>query len=152
MNGVPLVMELDAGAAYSIIPKDALEKLFLNARLEDIDLSLATYTGERLKVLGQLSVQEQYEGQELQLPLIVVDCKGPPLFGRNWLRKICFNWMCIKQVSTQLDHLLKKYREVIQIELGTLKGIQTKLVVPGDTTPKFFKPHSVPYAIWGAIE
>ena len=25
-------------------------------------------------------------------------------------------------------------------------------MVPGDTTPKFFKPHSVPYAIRGAIE
>ena len=61
VNGVPLVMELDTGAAYSIIPKDALEKLFPNARLEDVDLSLATYTGERLKVLGQLSVQVQYE-------------------------------------------------------------------------------------------
>ena len=56
VNGVPLVMELDTRAAYSIIPKDALEKLFPNARLEDVDLSLATYTGERLTVLGQLSV------------------------------------------------------------------------------------------------
>ena len=94
----------------------------------------------------------QYEGQESQLSLIVVDCKGPPLLGRNWLRKIRLNWMCIKQVSTQLDHLLKKYGEVFQIELGTLKGIQAKLVVPGDTAPKFFKPRSVPYAIRGAIE
>ena len=33
VNGVPLVMELDTGAAYSIIPKDALKKLFPNARL-----------------------------------------------------------------------------------------------------------------------
>lgn len=48
--------------------------------------------------------------------------------------------------------MLKKYGEVFQIELGTLKGIQAKLVVPGDTTPKFFKPRSVPYAIRGAIE
>ena len=32
------------------------------------------------------------------------------------------------------------------------KGIQTKLVVPEDTTPKFFKPRSIPYATRGAIE
>jgi hypothetical protein len=152
VNGVPLVMELDTGAAYSIIPKDAWEQLLSDVELEDVDLSLATCTGERLNVLGQLSVQVQYEGQESRLPLIVVDCKGPPLFGRNWLREIRLNWRCIKQVSTTLDHLLRKYGDVFQPELGTLKGVQAKLVVPGDTTPKFFKPRSVPYAIRGAIE
>ena len=42
VNSVPLVVELDTGAAYLIIPKDAWEKLFLNVTLEDVDLSLAT--------------------------------------------------------------------------------------------------------------
>ena len=151
VNSVPLVMELDTGAAYS---KDTWKRLFPNLSLEDVDLPLATYTGERLNVLGQLSALVQYQGQQSQLPLIVVDCEGPPLFGRNWLHKIRLNWMCIKQVSTGLDHLLKKYGDVFQSELGTLKGIRAKLVVPEDTTPKFFKPRSVPYmyAIRGAIE
>ena len=56
VNGVPLVMELDTGAAYSIISKDSRKSLFPNAKLKDIDLPLATYTGERLNVLGQMSV------------------------------------------------------------------------------------------------
>ena len=81
MNGIPLVMELDTGAAYSIISEDSWKSLFPNAKLEDIDLPLATYTGESLNVLGQMSVQVQYEDQESRLPLIVVDCKGRPLFG-----------------------------------------------------------------------
>ena len=152
VNGVPLVMELDTGAAYSIISEETRKRLFPNLMLEDVDLPLVTYTGERLNVLGQMSVQVQYEEQESQLPLIVVDCKGPPLFGRNWLRKIRLNWMCIKQVSTGLDRLLKRYGDVFHNELGTLQGIQAKLVVQENTTPKFFKPRSVPYAIRGAIE
>ena len=86
------------------------------------------------------------------MPLIVVDGQGPPLFGRNWLKKIQLNWMSIKQVSTRLEQILKKYNDVFQNELGTLKGIQTKLVVSENATPKFFKPRSVPYAIRGAIE
>ncbi|MGJ8945886.1 hypothetical protein AB9K17_23630, partial [Salmonella enterica subsp. enterica serovar Kentucky] len=89
-----LVMELDTGAAYSIISEETRKRLFPSLTLEDVDLPLATYTGERLKVLGKVSVQVQYEEQESRLPLIVVDCKGPPLFGRNWLRKIRLNWMC----------------------------------------------------------
>ena len=54
MNGFPLVMELDTGAAYSIISKDAWKWLFPGVTLEDVDLPLATYTFERLNVLGQL--------------------------------------------------------------------------------------------------
>ena len=82
----------------------------------------------------------------------MVDCKRPSLFGRNWLRKICLNWLGIKQVTTRLDYLLKWCGDVLQNDLGTLKGIQAKLVAPEDATPKFFKPCAVSYAIQGAIE
>ena len=56
VNSVYLVIELDTGAAYSIISKDTWKRLLPNLSLEDVDLLLATYTGERLNVLGQLSV------------------------------------------------------------------------------------------------
>ena len=120
--------------------------------LTEVDLSLATYTGKRLKVLGQVCVQVEYEGQRVSLPLIVVDGHGPSLFGRNWLSKILLNWMSIKQVSTELEHLLRKYRDAFNNELGTLNGIKATLVVRENATPKFFKPRLVPYAIRGAIE
>ena len=47
---------------------------------------------------------------------------------------------------------MEKYSEVFREELGTLKGVKVKLVVPEDATAKFFKPRPVPYAIRGAIE
>ena len=152
VNGVPIVMELDTGAAYSIISKEIWERSLPTLTLAEVDLSLATYTGERLKVLGQVCVQVEYEGQRASLPLIVVDGHGPSLFGRNWLSKIRLNWMSIKQVSTELEHLLRKYGDVFNNELGTLNGIKATLVVRENATPKFFKPRSVPYAIRGAIE
>ena len=152
VNSVPIVMELDTGAAYSIISKETWKKSLPALRLEEADLSLATYTGERLKVLGQVTVQVEYEGQRSSLPLIIVDGHGPSLFGRNWLSKIRLNWTSIKQVSTELDHLLRKYGDVFKNELGTLKVVNAKLVVQENATPKFFKPRSVPYAIRGAIE
>ena len=105
-DGVPVSMELDTGAAYSIISKATWKRLFPTLELEEVDVPQVTYTGERLTVLGQAFVKVEHEGQQSLLPLIVVDGQGPPLFGRNWLQKIRLNWMSIKQVSTQLDQLL----------------------------------------------
>ena len=47
---------------------------------------------------------------------------------------------------------MQKYDEVFQEELGTLKGIEAKLVVQENAVPKFYKPRSVLYAIRGGIE
>ena len=143
VNSEPIIMELDTGAAYSIISKETWKKSLPALTLEEADLPLATYTGERLKVLGQATVLVEYEGQRLSLPLIIVDGHGPSLLGRNWLSKIQLNWTSIKQVSTELDVLLRKYGDVFKNELGTLKGVKAKLVVLENATPKFFKSCSV---------
>ena len=37
-------------------------------------------------------------------------------------------------------------------ELGTMKGVKARLFVKPGSSPKFFKPRSVPHALKGAIE
>ena len=49
-------------------------------------------------------------------------------------------WAHIKQVHTGLDTLLQRYSDVFRKELGTLKGIEVKLTVQVNDTPKFYKP------------
>ena len=41
---------------------------------------------------------------------------------------------------------------MFRAELGTLRGVQAKLEVKPDARSRFYKPHSVPYAIKEAIE
>ena len=98
-------------------------------------------------MLGQLQVSVRYNDQEQQLPLLVVADNGPLLWGRDWVSAIQLNLAQIKQVCAGLGPLLQKYSEVFQEELGTLKGIEAKLVVQENGIPKFYKPRSVPYAI-----
>ena len=145
-------MELDTGAAVSLISQKTCKETFPKVKLKRFEILLKTYTGEKLPVLGQILVQVKYNGQVHQLPLLVVAGQGPPLLGRNWLSTLRLDWSHIKQVRTGLESLLPKYSEVFRDELGTLKGIETKLVVQEDAKPKFFKPRSVQYAIRGAIE
>ena len=133
-------MELDTGASASIIYQQVWEETFGKSKLMKCNTLLRTYSGEQLKVLGQLKVTVKYNDQVQQLPLLVVAGDGPSLWGRDWLAAIQLNWAHIKQVRTGLEPLLQKYSEVFQEELGTLKGIEAKLVVKENAVPKF--PHT----------
>ena len=53
---------------------------------------LRTYTGEKLKVLGEITVSVSYRQQLLQLSLLVVHGQGPTLLGRDWLKYLKLDW------------------------------------------------------------
>ena len=63
----------------------------------------------------------KYEEQQYSLPLLVyiVDGDVSSLFGCNWLSLITVNWKSIKHLSTGLDSLLQKCKEIFKDELGT---------------------------------
>ena len=89
MNGIHLPTEFDTGASVSIVFQATVKKLLPHAKVHKSDVILKTYSGERLKVIGELSAVIEYDGQPKQeLPLVVMDGNAPTLFGRNWLSKI----------------------------------------------------------------
>ena len=137
INGVSLSMELDTGAAVSLVSKKTWERHFPGVKLTKSETLLKTYSGEKLKVEGQADVHVSYQGQEKTLPLIVVAGQGPSLWGRNWLAAIRLNWTQIKQVQKGLESVLKSHEEVFQNELGTLKDVTARLQVKEDAVPKF---------------
>jgi len=152
VNGVNLQMELDTGTFVSLMSEKTWREFFPESELVGSDVLLKTYSGEKLHVLGQMQAQIEYNEQTACLPLLVVAGDGPTLWGRNCLTKIRLNWGIVKQVHNGVESLLHKYSDVFRNELGTLRDIKVKLVIPENTTPRFFKPRPVPYAICGAIE
>ena len=60
VNGVSLPMELDTGASVSIISQRVWEETLGKPNLEKCGALLQTYSGEKLKVLGQLQVFVEY--------------------------------------------------------------------------------------------
>ncbi len=77
LNDAPLQMELDTGAAMTIIS----EKTYLELKqaLPSTNTRLRTYSGQQLVVLGTLHVTVQYEAQKVVLTLLVVEGSGPSL-------------------------------------------------------------------------
>ena len=55
-------------------------------------------------------------------------------------------------MSSELNQLLSKYSELFRDELRTVKGLEAKLTMDPEVSPKFFKPRPMPYAFHGAIE
>ena len=99
VDGKVLSMELDTGAATSLITEKTWRKVFPNLSLDKSTVRLRTYTGESLHILGQKDVLAEYNDQKRTLPLVVVAGDGPTLFGLNWLDEITLDWGLIKSVK-----------------------------------------------------
>lgn len=49
--------------------------------------------------------------------------------------------------QSRLREILKRYDEVFQDELGTMKSIKAELKLKENATPKFHRPRTVPFAL-----
>ena len=156
IEGKALRMEIDTGAAVSIISDKQMKTLLPDAILQKSRVELKTYTGERITVMGELNVEVQYGQQSKALPLLIVAGDGPSLLGRNWLEHIRLDWKTIGAIAAEkpgtLESLIAKHAKIFQDELGTIEPYKAKLHVKPDANPKFCKPRSVPFAIRGSIE
>ena len=101
INGTPLSMEIDTGAAVSIISEQTQRNLFPDVTLQHSRIKLRTYTGEPMPVLGEMTVDVTYRQNHYTLALFVVEGNGPSLFGRSWLQHICLDWKSLGVVTVQ---------------------------------------------------
>ena len=99
-NGKELSIEVDMGAALSIISESTRKLLFPEDTLHPSDLVLKTYTDDRIEVTGTLNLRVQYGEQEQKLVLVVVAGDGPSLLGRNWLKYLQLDWSSMASIRT----------------------------------------------------
>jgi len=157
LNGKPVPMEVDTGAAVSIMAESTQKELFPQEVPKRAEVRLKTYTTEPLPVVGVIHVKVEYGEYRGTHPLYVVHGKGPTLLGRDWLQTIRLDWKSLGVANIQeqplsLESLLQKHEEVFHSSVGTMHQFQAKLVVKPEAKPRFHRPRSVPYAMKDAIE
>ena len=153
LDSHPVSMEVDTGAAYSLVSEATYRQIWPDKKLDKCDVRLCTYSGESIEVLGSLTVAVNYQCQQFQEPLLVVKGAGPTLLGRNWLDHIRLDWQQINYVQPgPLQAVLKRHETVFQGGLGALQGYQARILVDSNATPRFTKARSVPYAYRGLVE
>ena len=140
VNKVDLPMELDTGASISVISEVTDYSLFRSCKLQPSSLSIKSYTGQEIVILGDIEVNVQYASQEAVLPLVVVEGQSASLLGRNWLAVLNLNWPSIKALhfKSPLDSLIAKHKKLFSTHLGTLKGTSAKLLIEPNAVPRFF--------------
>ena len=87
VEGHQLTMEIDTGAAVSLVSEETVNSSFMkNLPLHPTDVRLPTYTGEAVQVLGKVMVKVVKDNASVTLPLLVVKGGGTTLLGRDLLQ------------------------------------------------------------------
>lgn len=167
VNNQPLQMEVDTGAAVSVISTDTKDHLFQSCPLVSTATNLTTYTGEPMDVAGKMEVEVRHGEQSGIFPLYVIQGGGPSLLGRAWLKEIRLDWKSlgmasgaiVSQVNTssldhqsQVDTLLAKYQEVFKEGTGEMNSFQAELYLKPGSRPNFLKARPVPFALRETID
>ena len=131
INGIPVTMELDTGAAVSLVSEATWSEQLHRPKLEPCTLKLQSYPDRNLEVLGSCSVQVQVNGDPAEtLPLVVVGGRGISLLGGNWLKLVKLDWT----------------------ELAKITGIKAKLQIKANSNPKFHRPRPIALALKEKVE
>lgn len=91
-NDVKIKMEVDTGAAMSIISEKLYKWRFKKCKLQPCDVRLKTYSAELILLLGKFQVRVQCGAQTEYLTLLVSKRSGPTLMGRNCIQYLCLDW------------------------------------------------------------
>ena len=153
-----LQMEVDTGASVSLISEATFKKLWTDKtpKLGPTNVTLRSYSGEVIKVLGELNVTVEYGDQEMRLSLLVVTGKGPSLLGRDWLKQLKLKrgelFHLNSAATLTLKEVLQRHDDVFKEGLGKIKGMEVKIHMEPGAQPQFFQPRTVPLALRARVE
>ena len=105
LNGQQVLMQVDMGAAVTLMAVGMQQELFPDAHLEQASVKLQTYTAEPLAVLGTMEVQVKYGNYIGKHVLYVVNRNCPTLLGWDWLMTIKLDWHNLGVATVQTTSL-----------------------------------------------
>ena len=131
IDGSPFQMEIDTGAAVSVICKNYFTRLSIKRPLQKSDVTLGTYSKHTIVPIGKCNITVSYGNSETTATLYVVENDCAPLLGRPWLEKIKLNLPEIKQIAKSANdqcpaksiHITDQYPTLFSDTLGKMKDI-----------------------------
>ena len=135
INDKSTKMEINTGASLTLISECTLREHWPDLKLSPSRITLHSYSGESIPVLGTVDVVVKYVDQTATLPLLVVKGEGPSLDWHEifWLQ------------SASLKEVLDKHKAIFEPGLGKVTGYEGKILLDPGATPKYCKARSVPY-------
>ena len=158
INGHDCSFELDTGALHTIITVNDWNKIG-SPIIRASNLRLKSFGGTLLEIKGECTVNVEYQRQTFTLSAIIVNESGPSLLGLPWIHHLHLDLNSIIYGNNYIPHylhqiqghpdlqsLLCKDSNVLNNELGHCTKVQAHIELKPNTTPRFFKPRSIPLA------
>ncbi|XP_037528470.1 uncharacterized protein LOC119405702 [Rhipicephalus sanguineus] len=148
-GGVNVSMEVDTGSPVCVISRQLFEKhRKCWPKLKPSHVKLSCYSG-RLPVMGELQLCVRYRDTSVDCSLVVLDCPGPSLCGRDLLILLEQAGAPVVRVAHEdeatairakhhsVNALRHTYEDVFSETLGLIKGPPASLLLKDDAVPKF---------------
>ena len=162
INGKQLTMELDTGAAVTLIRERDWEYLG-KPPLESAGITLTGYDRKKIETMGYFRADCALNKRHGEVTIYVSTEGGSALCGRTMIRALQID--CGPHYNTDvhdveaeepkealtLEQILKDNEEVFQDDGGTCQEAAS-LIFKKDAKPRFFKARPVPYALKPKIE
>ena len=130
---------------------------------------LRNYSGEKIPVVGKITVPVKYENQEHILNLIVVEGNLPALFGRDWLSRIRVGWKNVFNVKVEVTKNEIQFLNLRPFQLNLMmywkntrccsapralvsRVLRVSLKLKEDAKPVSMKDRPVPYSLVEKVE
>jgi hypothetical protein len=152
-------MEVDSGAAYSLVGYQVYKNLFTQSPIYNADIGLAGYGNDELPILGFIMVDVKYLNYQTTLPLLVANSDGPALLGRAWFDALQISVTGVNRASTypfelegsSLPAQLTDFSENFQETTESCTGPASHIHVRADTVPVFLRAEPVQLALQAAV-
>ena len=153
--------EIDTGSGRTIMSENNYHKYFNDVPLIRTNITLKTYSGVPLKIVGKINVVIRHNADAVDAEILVITGQGPTLLGRDILSKLKLNWSTVYKTETGKtitpdtglpETLNSKYRQLFSDKIGKLDGFTAKIHVRNDATPKFCYSRKVPFALEDAVK
>ncbi|XP_023248186.1 uncharacterized protein K02A2.6-like [Copidosoma floridanum] len=152
-----VLMEIDSGAALSVIPIDVYESRLSHCKLEKCDRILRLYGNHATMLpLGEIHAEVEYANKKAECTFVIVDGrKMSSLLGRDAMKGLGFyvgGINSVNDINVNLDGILKKYSNLFDGQLGRYTGEKVQLKLKNEVKPIFKKPHTIPFAFKAQVE
>ncbi|XP_022779630.1 uncharacterized protein K02A2.6-like [Stylophora pistillata] len=162
-------MKVDTGASRSTVYKHVYDAELSDYPFQPVGVILRNYSGEKILVVGKITVPVKFENQEHILDLIVVEGNLPALFGRGWLSRIRVDWKNVFNVKEEItrneisipksetfpaefNDVLEKHKMLFCAQGSGIKGFKGSLKLKEGAKPVFMKDRPVPYSLVEKVE
>ncbi|XP_070395263.1 uncharacterized protein [Dermacentor albipictus] len=148
--GIDVPMIVDTGSPACVVSKEIFEKNREHwPQLEPAFIKLSCYLG-KLPVLGKLSMAVCYSNKEVKSSLMVLNCSGPSLCGRELISKFNDAGSSVLNVSVQqssgpgssrtpaMHAVLSEFKDVFSPKLGLIDGHPVHLKLKESAMLKFY--------------